>query len=109
MASPSLPVRKGSDGPVSGVPGRILALPLASARASAKQTPVGAGSQKLVLFVLWAHGTSPITIAQLSDLAGISATQAHRALSILRRAGMVREVCRTAGPGYPTRGYEVVV
>jgi len=52
----------------------------------------GAGSQKLTLLVLWAMEGQAISCRAIADIACISHCQAHRAVHLLHRDGLIDRV-----------------
>lgn len=67
----------------------VINCAFASSRASPRQSPVGAGSQKLVLMVVWAFEGEPLAHRQVAELSGLSFCQSTRAMRILVRRGMI--------------------
>lgn len=67
--------------------GTVLNTNLGATRAHPGQSPVGAGSIKLVLLVVWAMENQPLTGRQIAEITGMSETQSHRCLQLLNDNG----------------------
>ncbi len=67
----------------------VLNTRLCAARAHPGQSPVGSGSIKLVLLVLWAMEGQALTHREISDITGMSYTQSNRCATLLMDHGYV--------------------
>lgn len=69
--------------------GMVLNTRLTASRAHPGQSPVGSGSIKLVLIVMWATEGQPMTHRQISDITGMSYTQSNRCAQLLVDKGFL--------------------
>jgi len=78
---------------------------VAAARPRRSQTSVGAGSQKLMLLLVWAFEGEAVTAREYSDLSGMSEVNVSRSLAVLEQLGLITSV----RAGRQTKAYRLSV
>ncbi|MCB9902550.1 MAG: hypothetical protein H6826_14490 [Planctomycetes bacterium] len=81
----------------------VLNVGLSPGRVYEKATPTGAGSQKLVLLVLWAMEGQPMSVRAVSEIANLSHGQTDRCLKLLLRRGLIRRERNTNNTAWSFR------
>lgn len=70
----------------------VMGVCLTAKRPYPSHTPIGAGSQKLILLTIWAHEGQLIVPRIIADACGLSSVHTERGIVVLRRRGLIRSV-----------------